>query len=45
MLQIMETYGWDYQTFISQPTWIISLATEKLMIQAEQEERRQKENA
>lgn len=34
MLQIMETYGWDYHTYKNQPTWVIDLAVKKLGIEA-----------
>lgn len=34
MLQIMKEYGWDYHTYMAQPTWVLDLACEKLKIEA-----------
>lgn len=33
MLEIMEVYGWDWYTYQSQPSWVISLAFEKMKVQ------------
>lgn len=33
-LELMEIYGWDYQTYLNQPPWLIDLAIRKLDIQA-----------
>lgn len=32
MITIMQDMGWDYETYISQPVWIIELLFEKLSI-------------
>ena len=33
MLEIMRLYGWDYEKYKSQPTWVIELIHKKLEIE------------
>ena len=35
MLEIMKEYGWDYNTYQDQPTWVLDLAARKLGIEAQ----------
>jgi len=30
----MKEYGWDYQTYQSQPAWVLELAQKKLSIES-----------
>ena len=31
-LEVMRIYGWDWFTYLSQPSWLIDLAVEKMII-------------
>ena len=44
MLAIMKEYGWDYHTFMSQPTWVLDLANKKMSIEAKLFEREAENN-
>jgi hypothetical protein len=35
MLEVMREYGWDYHTYMSQPSWVLALAVKKLGIEAQ----------
>lgn len=30
----MREYGWDYYTYLAQPTWILEMAIEKMTVEA-----------
>lgn len=32
MLEIMEIYGWDWYTYLSQPAWVLTLACDKIKV-------------
>ncbi len=34
MLQVMKEYGWDFHTYMNQPSYILDLAHKKLAIEA-----------
>lgn len=34
MLEVLKEYGWDYFTFMRQPSWIIDLAIQKVVAEA-----------
>lgn len=34
MLEIMKEYGWDWNTYNNQPSWVLDLAQKKLAVEA-----------
>jgi hypothetical protein len=33
MLVVMEKYGWDYHTYMNQPSWLLDLARKKMALE------------
>jgi len=33
MLEIMERFGWTYEEYMSQPTWVIDLTMRKISVE------------
>ena len=42
-LEVMETYGWDWETFCAQPAWLLVLAQEKIIILAKRRQQEQED--
>ena len=34
MLEILKEYGWDYHTYLSQPSWLEELAQKKFIVES-----------
>jgi hypothetical protein len=39
MLAIMQEFGWTYQEYMNQPSWVLTLIVEKLKRDRKREER------
>ena len=43
MLEIMEKYGWDYHTYMQQPSFLIDMIVQKMSIDNKKEIARSKQ--